>query len=310
MARFRRHGKDSDDDDLPRVKISCGSLREAAQLYRYLLPYWFKFTAALLVLMIGSALGLVFPYVTGNLVDGALMRFTHPQEAAMLPWRDSVDAIAAGLLAVLAFQAACSFVQTLWFAEVGGRSLTDLRRDAYARLIRLPMTFHMKRKVGEWASRLASDLAEIQETIVMLVPQFLRQCVTLIGGVVLIAWTSVRLTLVMLASLPILIVIAIVFGRFIRRNSKDTQDRLAESNIIVEETLQGVAVVKAFANEHYEETRYRNGLERVLAAVLRTAKYRGAFVSFIVFALFGAVVVVLVVWSTDGVRRPTDARAS
>jgi ABC transporter fused permease/ATP-binding protein len=293
MARFRSRRDDRDDENLPKVKISLRSLREAAQLYRYLLPYWPKFLAALLTLLLGSALGLVFPFVTGTLVDGALKRFTHPEETVTLPWRDSVDAIAAGLLAVLALQAACSFVQTLWFAEVGGRSLTDLRRDAYARLIRLPMAFHMQRKVGEWASRLASDLAEIQETIVMLVPQFLRQCVTLIGGVALIAWTSGRLTLVMLASLPLLIVIAILFGRFIRRNSRDTQDRLAESNVIVEETLQGVAVVKAFANEPYEETRYRDGLERVLAAVLRTAKYRGAFVSFVVFVLFGAVVVVL-----------------
>ncbi len=293
MARFRGRKDDRDNDDLPKVKISLKSLREAAHLYRYLLPYWPKFVGALLVLMMGSALGFILPCVTGMLVDGALTRFTHPNEVASLPWRDNVDAIAVGLLVVLALQASCSFVQTLWFAEVGGRSLTDLRRDAYNRLIRLPMAFHMQRKVGEWASRLASDLAEIQETIVLLVPQFLRQCVTLIGGVALIAYTSGQLTLVMLASLPLLVVIAILFGRFIRRNSKDTQDRLADSNVIVEETLQGVAVVKAFANEGYEETRYRDGLERVLAAVLRTAKYRGAFVSFIVFALFGAVVVVL-----------------
>jgi ABC-type multidrug transport system fused ATPase/permease subunit len=292
MARFRSRN-DSDDKDLPKVKISLRALREAAQLYRYLLPYWPKFLAALVTLMLGSGMGLVLPFISGTLVDGALKRFTHPKEVAFQPWYDSVDAIAVGLLVVLACQAACLFMQTMWFAEVGGRSLTDLRRDAYARLIRLPMAFHMQRKVGEWASRLASDLAEIQETIVMLVPQFLRQCIMLIGCVVLIALTSLRLTLVMLASLPVLIVIAIIFGRFIRRNSRDTQDRLAESNVIVEETLQGVAVVKAFANEGYEETRYRGGLDRVLAAVLRTAKYRGAFVSFIVFVLLGAVVCVL-----------------
>jgi ATP-binding cassette subfamily B protein len=292
MARHRSRSE-HDDDDLPRAKISLRTLREAAHLYRYLLPYWPKFAAALVTLTLGSAFGLVFPYVTGTLVDGALLRFTHPEAAAELPWRDSVDAIAAGLLAVLALQAACSFLQTLWFADVGGRSLADLRRDTYARLIRLPMAFHMQRKVGEWASRLASDLAEIQESIVLLVPQFLRQCVTLVGGVVLIAWTSGRLTLLMLSSLPVLIAVAVLFGRFIRRNSKVTQDCLADSNVIVEETLQGVATVKAFANEGYEEGRYRDGLQRVLAAALRAARYRGAFYSFIVFALFGAVVVVL-----------------
>src|SRR5579872_4423667 len=104
MARFRSRKNDRDEDDLPPVKISLRTVREAAQLYRYLLPYWFKFTGALLMLILNSAFGLIFPYVTGNLVDGALMRFTHPDEAAMLPWRDSVDAIAAGLLVVLALQ--------------------------------------------------------------------------------------------------------------------------------------------------------------------------------------------------------------
>ena len=90
-----------------------------------------------------------------------------------------------------------------------------------------------------------------------------------------------------------LIGIAVVFGRLIRRNSKEAQDRLADSNVVVEETLQGIASVKAFANEDYEEDRYRHSLRLFLDAVLRGAEYRGGFVAFIIFALFGAVVLVL-----------------
>jgi ATP-binding cassette subfamily B protein len=79
----------------------------------------------------------------------------------------------------------------------------------------------------------------------------------------------------------------------LRRNAKEAQDCLADSNVIVEETLQGIASVKAFTNEGYEEGRYARGLNAFLAVVLRGAKFRGAFVSFIVFALFGAIVLVL-----------------
>jgi ATP-binding cassette subfamily B protein len=115
----------------------------------------------------------------------------------------------------------------------------------------------------------------------------------LAGGIVLIALTSLRLTGLMLASLPALIALAVVFGRILRRNSREAQDRLADSNVIVEETLQGVASVKAFTNEDHEEQRYRNSLIGYLDVILRGARYRGVFSSFIIFALSGAVVVVL-----------------
>ena len=159
-------------------------------------------------------------------------------------------------MGVLAFQAAFSYVQSVLFTEVGERSLTDLRRDAYSRLIRLSMTFHVQRRVGELSSRIAADVAQIEDTAVAALPQFLRQTAMLVGSLILIAVLSGPLTLVMLSVFPALIAIAVVFGRLIRRNSKQAQDGLADSNVVVEETLQGIASVKAFANEDYEQARY------------------------------------------------------
>ncbi len=292
MARHRGQRADP-DDDLPKVKLNRKTLLEAASLYRYLLPYWFKFAIALLMLGFASLLGLVFPAIVGKLVDGTLLVLTNKGVPDQSSWTQNIDWIALALLGVLALQAVCSFVQTYWFVEVGERSLTDLRRDTYARLIRLPMAFHSQRRVGELASRLAADLSQIQDTLTGIVPHFLHQAAILVGGTVLLFITSPQLTIVMLLSLPVLILLAFFFGRFIRKNSRQAQDRLADSNVIVEETLQGIASVKAYANEGYEEGRYRQGLDLFLTTVLRGAKYRGAFVSFIVFALFGAVVVVL-----------------
>ncbi len=289
MARFWRAAAAS-DDDLPPPKITGRGLREVLRMARYLRPYWPKFVAAVVALILSSVLGLAFPFVTGKLVNAAL-----PGRAGDLSlladW--SVDRIAVALMVVLAFQAAFSFTQSILFTEVGERALTDLRRDAYTRLIHLSMTFHVKRRVGELSSRIAADVAQIEDTVVASLPQFLRQSAMLVGSIALIAFTSVRLTLVMLSVFPALIAIAVIFGRLIRRNSKEAQDRLADGNVVVEETLQGIASVKAFANEDYEKDRYRRALDRFLDEVLRGAKYRGGFFAFIIFALFGAVVLVL-----------------
>jgi ATP-binding cassette subfamily B protein len=284
MARHRRR---DEDPEVPPAKVSAETLGEAARLAGYLKPYRLKFILALIALLFTSALGLAFPAFAGRVVDGALPRPDVPAPHL------SLDAAALALVAVLGLQAVFSFFQSIWFIEVGERSLADLRRDLYGRLIRLPMAFHARRRVGELSSRVAADLAQLQEALIAALPQFLRQLAMLLGGVAMIAATSLQLTAVMLSAFPALILIAVLFGRLIRRSARDAQDRLADANVVVEETLQGVAGVKAFANERYEEDRYRRGLDSFLGPVLRGARYRGAFVSFIIFALFGAVVLVL-----------------
>ena len=178
---------------------------------------------------------------------------------------------------------------------MGQRSLIDLRRDTYARLISLPMTFFAQRRVGELASRLSADLIQIEDTLITILPQFLRQSTLLVGGIAMIAATSLKLTGIMLVSLPVLTVVAVVFGRKTRKISREAQDRLADTATIVEETLQGIVNVKAFANEGYELNRYHAGLGRFLTATLRGARLRAAFIAFIIFALFGSIVLVL--WS-------------
>ena len=90
--------------------------------------------------------------------------------------------------------------------------------------------------------------------------------------------------------MPVMVVTAVFgFGRFIRKLSRQTQDKLAESNTVVEETLQGIANVKAFVNEAFEADRYDKNLRDVVRLAVRGAKFRGMFVSFIVFCLFGAI---------------------
>ena len=263
MARFRRTPSATTTTTCRRSKITGEGLREAVRLAGYLRPYWLKFVAAVVALILSSVLGLAFPFVIGKLVNAGL-----PGQAgdASLLGGWGVDTIAVVLMVVLAFQAAFSFTQSILFTEVGERSLTDLRRDAYSRLIHLSMTFHVQRRVGELSSRIAADVAQIEDTVVASLPQFLRQTAMLVGSIVLIAVTVGAADAGDAFGLSrSSIAVAVVFGRLIRRNSKEAQDRLADSNVIVEETLQGIASVKAFANEDYEQDRYRRNLDRFLA---------------------------------------------
>lgn len=286
MSRFSR--KIRNEIDLPKAKLDRESLREALGLFQYLRPYRVRFALALAALFASSALSLAFPYMAGSIVDAAAARATGGMAAG-------VNRSALLLVAVLAVQSCFLFYHALSFSTVGQRALVDLRRDSYARLISLPMTFFARRRVGELASRLSADLTQLEDTLITLIPQFLRQTTLLLGGIALIAATSLKLTGIMLASLPALTVVAVVFGRRTRKLARETQDRLAETATIVEETMQGIVTVKTFTNERYELGRYEAGLRRVLDTALRAAWLRAAFVSFIVFALFGSIALVL--WS-------------
>jgi ABC-type multidrug transport system fused ATPase/permease subunit len=147
--------------------------------------------------------------------------------------------------------------------------------------------------VGELNSRISADLSQIQDAITTTLAEMIRQLILLTGGITFLLIVSAKLTFTLLMLMPVLIVIAVVFGRFIRKLSRQAQDKLAESNTVVEETLQGIASVKAFVNEAFEAGRYDRNLRDVVKLAVKGAKFRGLFASFVVFCLFGAIVAVI-----------------
>jgi len=241
----------------------------------------------MLFLFLSSLVGLAFPSFIGALIDAAQGK----QTTKYLP--ATIRGIGMLALIVLFTQGFISFFRILWFVQVAERSLADIRRDTYFKLITLPMNFFSNRRVGELNSRISADLSQIQDTLTTTLAEMIRQLVLLVGGIAFLAIISIKLTLSLLAVLPLLIVIAIFFGRFIRKISRKAQDQLAESNTIVEETLQGIANVKAFVNEAFEAGRYSKNIKEVANIAIRGAKYRGLFASFIVFGMFGAIVAVV-----------------
>lgn len=278
MAR----GNKLDTEDLPKVKLSGESLKRISRLFGYFKPHRFKYYLGLFFLFLTGLTALIFPKLIGDMVDTA--------EEAML---EDIDRIALFLLIVFIGQAVFSFFRIYLFVNVTEHVLADLRKDTYNKLIRLPMSFFSQNRVGEMNSRIATDINMLSDTFTTVVAEFLRQSMLIVGGIAFLAYTSVELTLVMLAIVPLVAVFAVVFGRTIRRISKETQDRIAESNTIVEETLAGITNVKSFANEMYESVRYGKSTDAIIEKALQGARARGFFASFIIFALFGSIVGVI-----------------
>lgn len=287
MARGRLNSGSKAEAELPKAKINRSSLRNVAKLLTYLKPYRVKFIAGLVFLFLSSLVGLAFPAILGSLIDAAQGIYKYKY----LP--HGLNAIAIMGFVILFAQAFISFFRVVWFVQVAEKSLADIRRDTYFKLITLPMNFFANRRVGELNSRISADLSQIQDTLTTTFAEMIRQLVIMVGSTTLLAIVSIKLTLTLLAILPFLVAFAVFFGRYIRKLSREAQDKLAESNTIVEETLQGIANVKAFVNEAYEATRYDKILRQVVNIAVRGAKFRGIFASFIVFCLFGTFVGVI-----------------
>ncbi len=297
MARARLNSGNAQAEELPKAKINKESIKQVMRLLSYLKPYRTKFFLGLVCLILSSASSFLFPLLMGRLIGTGAQA---EQGGKMVPneildvFPTDINTVALTLLAVLFIQAIFSYFRINWFVEVAEKGLADIRRDTYHKLITLPMNFFSQRRVGELNSRLSADLSQIQDAITTTLAEMIRQIIIFIGGITFLILVSGKLTLMLLAVLPILVVVAVTFGKFIRKISRQAQDKLAESNTIVEETLQGISNVKAFVNESFEVGRYNKSVREVVKIAMRGAKFRGIFASFIVFCLFGTIV--SVVW--------------
>ena len=202
------------------------------------------------------------------------------------------------MMGLLVIQSIASFFRVVIFVMVTERALAAIREDLYGHLIHLPMSFFSAKRVGELNSRVASDTAQIGETLTTTLAELLRGISMVIGGIAILAFTSIKLTLFIVGVIPPLIIVTIIFGKFIRKYSKSVQDEVAASNTIVEETFAGIQTVKAFANEAWERSRYATRIKEVVGLAVKGGYYRGAFASFITFGLFGAIA--LVIWFGAG----------
>ena len=261
------------------VKVSKQGLSKAVKIFRFVIPYKWTFIVGMGFLLLSNLTTLSFPLLIGEMTKVIEGKSTY-----------KINEVTLFFFTVLIVQAMFSFFRIYTFAQVSEKAMRDVRQTLYAKIITLPIFHFEKRRVGELMSRITSDITQLQDVLSITLAEFFRQVFTLVGGVALITYISWKLTLFMLATFPVLVISAIVFGKFIRKISKKAQDELANTNIIVEETLTSIQAVKAFTNEKYEVDRYTTSLNKVLGEALKAATLRGGFVSFVIFALFGGIV--------------------
>ncbi len=304
MARgrgnFNSNGKQKDEGE--KVKISKESLKQALVLFTYLKPYRTKFILSMVFIALSAFTTSLFPFFLGKMIDAAApgsstgMMGGAPSMIEGLGLKDVKWTLNFTLVLIfvqLGFQTIFSFMRVYLLTEVGEKSLADMRRDVYSKLLSMPMSYFTEKRVGELSNRISSDLSQIQDAISFTLAEFLRGIFTLIIGLGFIFWISTKLALVMLAVVPVIAVLAVVFGMRIRKMARKAQDQLAESGTIVQETFQGISIVKAFTSEVYEISRYVKSVYAVVDTAIANARYRGAFISFMIFSVFGAIAFVM-----------------
>jgi ABC-type multidrug transport system fused ATPase/permease subunit len=276
-----------------KVKITKSSIKKAKGIFTYLKPYAGIYFIGWIFLVLSTSAGLVFPYLMGKLL-GAGASTTNVSDAIGLIDMSNINNVAIALFVLFGFQSFFSFVRVVLFNNVTENALRDLRNDAFSKLVYMPMDFFNRNKVGELTSRLSSDIAQIQETLRTTIAEFFRQIIIVVGGILFLFFISWKLALIMLGTVPVMAIVAVIFGRYIRKLSKEAQDYIAESNSIVEEALTGIANVKSFTNEFFIFSNYKKSTQQTRDLNVRSGIWRGLFVSFIIFCLFGAIV--FIVW--------------
>ncbi|MDG1158825.1 MAG: ABC transporter ATP-binding protein [Flavobacteriales bacterium] len=302
--------KEKDENKSKKARLSKESFKSALRILRYLKPHRFAFFIGIVIITISSALTLLVTRLWGQL--GGVGTQSPQEEKIQEYFNVEIDmhdlkSIALLIFIVLLVQAVMSFGRVYMFADITEKIMLKLRKDTYTRLVRMPMQYFNEQRVGDLNSRISSDITSIQDVFTTTLVELFRQFIIIIGGILALLYFSPTLTFIMLGTLPVMIVVAVVFGRFIRKLSKKTQDKVAESNVIVQETFTGIINVKSFANEAFEILRYVGSITQIKQYAMKGAIWRGAFSSFIIVFIFGAIT--LIIWqgselAEEGVLNP------
>ena len=285
-ARSERMKKQNDLQDMPKAKLNAENFKKGARLFDYLGKQKWTFAIGLIFLVLSAGVGLLFPMMSGKMF-GMLGTSDKTQ---MIENLKKLDNIGFTLLLILIVQGFFSFGRVFMFTRVTESLLESLRNKAFERLIKKPMSFFSKNQSGELSSRLATDLNVISEAFTMNIAEVIRQSIVGIGGLIIIMTsTNFAVSKWFLIIIPPLSVLAILFARKIRNYSKQFQDKIADANVIVSESITGITNVKSFTNEAYEINRYEKQTSDIKRFGLLYGTFRGAFFAFVITCIFGAI---------------------
>ncbi len=272
------------DTEQPKVKLTKETLGEALEIFKYIKPYRVQFFIGLILLSISSVIFMFVLYLAGQMIDIA-------QGISDLPY--TLNQIGLILMGIFILQGIISFFRVYLFAYTAENGIAAIRKALYAKMITLPIIFYEQNRLGELISRITADIEMMYSAFSLALAEFVRQVIILIVGILFLAVTMPKLSLIMLATFPFIVILALLFGRYIRKLSKERQEVLAETNTIMNETVTSIRSVKSFTSEEYESKRYGSTITRVVTIAMKYAKARGMFAAFMVSILSGALFFVI-----------------
>lgn len=274
------------DTGVPGTEARRGALPSPGRLGRLwprVRPFRVELCGAIVALLLATVLSLAFPLVVREMLDAAFLAHD----------RRMLDRIALGLVGIFTAQAALHFIETFLLSVVGERAIAGLRQELFGKLLEMPPGFFADRRTGELTSRLTTDIALLQGVLSHQIAEFARQMLSLVGGVALLTYMEPRLTLTTLGVVPVVIAIALIFGRRLRRITTAVQDKVADATAVAEEAIGQIRTVQSFVREQTEEGRYGARISASVTAALGRARARGIFFGALTFATFAGILVIL-----------------
>ncbi len=275
---------ETENSEAAKKKLNKESLRDAVRIFEYIRPYRYYLFLGLLLLFLSSMVFMIFPFMIGKMLDIA-----NGDDFFGLDLNDILKV----LIVVLVVQGSVSYFRVVLFAKAAENGIADVRKALYEKMISLPIVFYEKSRVGELISRVTGDVEKLESAFSITIAEFIRQIILLITGIIFLGITTPRLALIMLATIPVIVIGGFFFGKYIRKLSKERQNALAETNIVLSETLTSISAVKSFTNEMFESIRYGRTMKDMVDIAMRFAKGRAIFSVFIVVVFFGGLIFII-----------------
>lgn len=259
-------------------------MKKLSKLYKYVRPYWKQMALAAIMLTLWSLISLGLPYAARYLVDSIFVTYS----------KQELNRMTLILIGSFIFQAAIGYGQNYLLLFLGQRVIADLRLSIQQHLLYLPLRFFKESRVGEIVSRVTNDVTTLQGVLTETPLALLRQLVTIIGGITLMALMNWQLTLLIFAIIPPIVVLAVFFGRRVEQLSTQVQDRLANAISALEESISGIRIVKSFTQERYEQRRFKDRIEKTFDITMDRTRMRAAFIPLV--SLLGFAAVTAIMW--------------
>ena len=259
-------------------------MKNYIRLMKYIRPYTKQLAAAVACIVLAAGANLYMPWIIKDMIDKVLME----RDMAML------NLIAGGIIVVFFFRGVFYYGQSYLVSFVGQRVVIDIREALFEKFQRMPLAYFDRHQTGEIMSYVTNDVQALQNALVDKLIEFVTEASILIGSIVLMFYLDWKLTLITLITVPLVGQAMKIFGRKLKKSGTVIQERLADINSLLQESIAAVRVVKSFVRERYEIERFRRQNELNFQAEMKNVQLSSLLTPTVEF--LAAITVTIILW--------------